>query len=127
VGSLAENKALVRRLVDEVVTNRNVDAIDELATAGIAEAARQWVGPFRDVFPDFRMEIVDPIAEDDKVVARFKCSGTHRGEWRGHPPTGRAFTDIDEIYIFTVKDGKLADAFALEDTLARLEQLGLGT
>ena len=32
------------------------------------------------------MEIVDLIAEGEKVVARFKCSGTHLGEWLGVPP-----------------------------------------
>jgi lipoprotein-anchoring transpeptidase ErfK/SrfK len=33
-------------------------------------------------FPDFRMEIVELIAEGDRGVAHFRCSGTHAGEWR---------------------------------------------
>ena len=119
------NKALVRRLVDDVVTNRNLEALDEIADGEIADAGRRWVGPFRDAFPDFRMDIVELIAEGDRVVAHFKCSGTHEGEWRGHPPTGRRFEDVDEIYIFRVADGKLASAFALEDSLERFKQLGL--
>ena len=45
------------------------------------------------------MEIVDLIAEDDKVAAYFRCSGTHRGEWRGTAATGNRFEDVDEIYI----------------------------
>ncbi len=104
---------------------RDLDALDELATGEIAQAAREWVGPFRDAFPDFRMEIVDLIAEGDKVVAHFKCSGTHQGEWRGNPPSGRSFSGIDEVYIFTVRAGKLAAAFALEDNLERSRQLGI--
>ena len=125
MSSASKNKRIVRRLVDEVVTERNLDALDELASGEVAEAARRWVGPFRDAFPDFRMEVAELIAEGDKVVAHFKCSGTHRGEWRGNPPSGRSFTDVDEIYIFTVTNGKLAAAFGLEDNLERSKQLGI--
>jgi hypothetical protein len=67
------------------------------------------------------------IAEGDKVAAHFKCSGTHEGEWRGTPPTGRRFEAVDEVYIFRVEDGKLSSAVAVvEDNLTRLRQLGLG-
>ena len=121
--SIEQNKALVRRLVEEVVNARDEEVLDEIATGGIAEAARGWIGPFRNAFPDFRMEIVGLIAEDDKVAAHFKCSGTHEGEWRGRAPTGRRFEGIDEIYIFEVKDGLLHGAVALEDNLARMRQL----
>jgi predicted ester cyclase len=121
------NKRLVHRLV-EIVNERAFDSIDEVASGQIASEARRWVGPFRDAFPDFQMQVVDVIAEDDKVVGYFKCSGTHQGEWRGHAPTGRRFESIDEIYVFRVEDGKLASALAIvEDNLTRLRQLGLAT
>lgn len=71
------------------------------------------------------MEVVDLIAEGDKVVAHFKCSGTHEGEWMGHPPTGRRFDGVDEIYIFHVRQGRLTGATAVEDNLTRMRQLGL--
>jgi predicted ester cyclase len=120
-----EGKVLVRRLV-EIVNQRHFDAIDDVASGQIASEARRWVGPFVESFPDFRMELVDVIAEGDKVVGYFKCSGTHKGEWRGNPPTGRRFEDIDEVYIFRVEDGKLASAVAVvEDNLGRMRQLGL--
>lgn len=123
--STAENKQLVRRLVEEVVNERNLDAIDELSTGPVARAARTWIGPFRESFPDFSMRIVSLIAEDDLVVAHFKCSGTHDGEWRGRPATGRRFEDVDEIYMFRVEDGKLAGTTAIvEDNLTRMKQLG---
>lgn len=93
----ADNKDLVRRLVDQVVNARDLGVLDEIADGEIASAARRWIGPFRESFPDFRMEIVDVIAEGDKVAAHFKCSGTHEGEWQGRPPTRRRFEDIDEI------------------------------
>jgi predicted ester cyclase len=123
--SVEGNKALVRRLVQEVVTERNPDALDELAEGQFARLARRWISPFQNAFPDFRMEIVDLIAEDDTVVAHFKCSGTHEGEWLGEPPTGRRFENVDEIYIFHVTKGKLSSAIGVEDNLARMRQLGV--
>jgi hypothetical protein len=71
------------------------------------------------------MDIVDLIAEGDKVVGRFTCSGTHRGEWRGHAPTGRRFEAVDEVYFFELSGGRIVDAWGVEDTLGRMEQLGL--
>jgi predicted ester cyclase len=124
--SVAEdNKELVRRLV-RIVNERRLEAIDEVASGQIAEAAARWVGPFAASFPDFHMEVVEIIAEPDKVVGYFKCTGTQQGEWRGRPPTGRRFNDIDEIYIFRVRDGRLDSAIAVvEDDLSRMRQLGV--
>jgi hypothetical protein len=98
--STTDNKELVRRLVQEVVNERNLDAIDELAAGPVARAARGWIGPFRE-------------------------SETHEGEWRGRPATGRRFENVDEIYVFRAEDGKLAGTTAIvEDNLTRMKQLG---
>jgi predicted ester cyclase len=123
--SAEENKQLVRRLVHEAVARRNPDVLDEVAAGEFAQAAKRWVQPFQSAFPDFEMEIVDLIAEGDKVVAHFKCSGTHRGEWLGVPATGRRFERVDEIYIFGVRAGRLVSAVGVEDNLSRLRQLGI--
>ena len=98
---------MVRRLIDEAVAKHDVEVLDELAAGEFARIAKRWLGPFQSAFPDFEMEIVELIAEGDTVVAHFRCSGTHRGEWIGVPATGRRFENVDEIYIFRVRDGKL--------------------
>jgi predicted ester cyclase len=119
------SKGLVRRFVDEVVNAGDLGVLDEIYTPAMARVAAQWIEPFREAFPDFGMEIVQVVAEDHTVVARFRCSGTHLGAWRGHEPTGRRFERIDEVYFFEVRDGRLARAWGLEDTLTRIRQLGL--
>jgi predicted ester cyclase len=119
------NKQLVRRFVEEVVNHRDAEPLAELAEDEFAELARRWIRPFRSSFPDFRMEIVRLIAEKDTVVAHFRCSGTHQGEWLGVAPTGRRFEDVDEIYIFQLRDGKLAGAVGVDDHLSRMRQLGI--
>ena len=119
------HKALVRRLID-IVNAGDLAALPEVATGRIARDAERWIGPFRASFPDFRMEVVDVIAEGDKVVGHFRCSGTHRGEWRGRAPTGRRFEGVDEMYIFGVEDGRLSSVLAVvEDDLTRMRQLGI--
>jgi predicted ester cyclase len=119
------NKAVVHRLVDEVLNGGRLEVIDELYTPELAPAARRWMAPFRASFPDMRMEVVELIAEGDMVVGRFTCSATHLGEWLGHAPTGRRFERVDEVGIFRLRDGRIAQAWSLEDTLSRLRQLGL--
>jgi predicted ester cyclase/catechol 2,3-dioxygenase-like lactoylglutathione lyase family enzyme len=120
-----EGKALVRRLV-EIVNEGDLEALEDVTSGQIAEAVRHWIGPFRDSFPDFHMEVSDVISEGDTVVGHFKCSGTHAGEWQGIPASGRRFENVDEIYIFRVENGKLASATAVvEDNLTRMRQLGV--
>jgi predicted ester cyclase len=119
------NKDVVRRLVDEVMNAGRLDVVDELYAPTLAASAKRWIAPFLASFPDVRMEVVDVVAEGDKVVGRFKCSGTHLGEWRGHSPTGHRFEDVDEVYFFHLREGRIVHSWGIEDTLGRLEQLGL--
>lgn len=122
---MTANKQLVRRLIDEVMNAGNLDVLDELYTPEMAAAAREWITPFRTAFPDVHMEIVTLVAEDDVVAARFRCSGTQLGAWDGRPATGRKFRNVDEVYFFTIADGRIASAWGLEDNDRRRRQLGM--
>ena len=119
------NKATVQRFVDEAVNRGGKKVIDELFTSDMAASVRDWFGAFRASFPDMHMELLEMVAEGDDVVARFACSGTHLGEWRGHPPTGRRFERVDEVYFFTFEGARIAAVWGVEDTLDRFGQLGL--
>lgn len=121
----AGGKAVVRRLIDEVMNGGRLDVLSELYSADMAAAARRWIGPFREAFPDVHMEIVTLVAEGDTVAARFRCSATHLGAWHGRAPTGRRFRNVDEVYFFTIRDGRIASAWGLEDNDRRRRQLGL--
>src|SRR5918994_5467815 len=122
---MSDAKQLVRRLVVEGVNRREPAVLDEVADGAFAELARRWISPFRGAFPDFRMEIVQLVEEGETVVAHFRCSGTHLGEWLGIPPTGRRFESVEEIYVFEVRAGRLVAAHGVEDNLSRLLQLGI--
>jgi hypothetical protein len=118
------NKAIVRRLVAEVLNGGRLEVIDELYVPELAPAARRWITPFRASFPDVHMEVVELIAESDKVAGRFTCSSTHLGDWLDHAPTGRRFERVDEVAIFRLRNGRITHAWSLEDSLSRLRQLG---
>jgi predicted ester cyclase len=120
-----DNKAIVRRFVDEAVNGGREELVEELFTSDMARWVRDWFGAFRRSFPDLHMRTVSLVAEGDTVVGRFGCSATHRGEWRGHAPTGRRFEDVDEVYFFTFRDDRISAVWGVEDTLDRFHQLGL--
>jgi predicted ester cyclase len=118
------HKQVVQRLVDEVMNEGRLEVIDELYAPELAGQARAWIAPFRESFPDVRMEVVRMVAEGATVAAWFLCSGTHLGVWRGHEPTGRRFR-VDEVYFFEFAGGRIARARGVEDTFKRLRQLRL--
>jgi predicted ester cyclase len=119
------NKAVVRRLVEEVLNAGRLEVIDELFAPALTPEATAWIAPFRASFPDTHMKVIELIAEGDTVVGRFTCSGTHLGEWLGHAPTGRRFEAVDEVSIYRFRDGRIVESWGIEDNLGRLEQLGL--
>lgn len=84
-----DHKAAVRRLVTDVMVGGDFKVLDQIFDPRLANRARAWITPFRASFSELDMEIVDLVAENDTVAARFLCSGTHTGDWLGHPPTGR--------------------------------------
>jgi len=72
--------------------------------------------------PDARYEVDDLIAEGDKVVVRWRLLGTHKGDFRGVAPTGRAIT-LKGIAIYRVENSKLMERWVVSDLYGVLEQL----
>ena len=119
----ADKKSMVHRMVEAINAN-DLDVIDELFVPKLARPTKRSFTSFHAAFPDWRMELVELVAEGNTVVARFRCSGTNQGEFKGVPPTGRRM-EVDEVYFLRVKDGKFVYFWGLEDDLTRMRQLGL--
>jgi steroid delta-isomerase-like uncharacterized protein len=131
----ARNRAVVRRFVQEVWTNGNLDAVDDLFTAdsvlhdpdGDIEgpaALREYNRAYLEAFPDLEYDIEDMLAAGDRVAFRARLRGTHRGEFRGVPATGESF-DATGIVIARLENGRIAERWASFDALGMLQQLGL--
>ena len=121
-----ENKAMVRRMVEAINAGGEQAAVDELF-APVKPAARRvkrLFAEFRSAFPDWREEIVELVAEGDVVAGRFRCSGTHQGEFLGEAPTGKRM-DVEEVFFLRAEGGRFVDFWALEDSLRRMRQLGI--
>ncbi|MGH2617515.1 MAG: ester cyclase [Thermomicrobiales bacterium] len=134
--SAEENKAIVRRVFEEVVNQAQLATADELFTpefvgytAGVAgqvrgpEGLKQFVTTFRAAFPDLRLSIADQVAEGDKVVTRYTITGTHHGPLQGIPATEKRVSWTG-ITIHRLADGKLAEAWVNLDMLGLLQQVG---
>jgi predicted ester cyclase len=123
-----ENKAMAHRMVEGINAGDIEDTVDELFAPASPEARRvkRLFGEFYSAFPDWREEIVELVAEGDTVAGRFRCSGTHLGEFLGETPTGKRM-EVAEVIFLRVEDGKFVDFWALEDSLDRMRQLGILT
>ncbi|MEX1124940.1 MAG: ester cyclase [Acidimicrobiia bacterium] len=51
-------------------------------------------------------------------------SGTHGGDFMGSPPTGKRVS-VQEVDIFRIENGEIAEAWAAVDFFGMLTQLGL--
>lgn len=91
-----KNKEVVRRPVEDVINEWRIDELAGIFTAGAAARARDDFASFREAFPDWQMELLEMVAEDDTVVARFVCHGTHDGAWRGDAPTGNLGSKVSQ-------------------------------
>ena len=79
---------------------------------------------FRSAVPDLHCTIDDLLVSGDKITARLLFTGTHKGEFMGHPATGKPVTFF-AIDILRVRGGKIVEDWHLEDNLTLLEQLGV--
>lgn len=132
-----QNKALVRRGVENVWNGRNLDVIDEVVANDFVihaaspdkeihgrEGVRQQFAGLRAAFPDLHFMIEDHIAEGDRVVTRWAAQGTHQGTFQGVPATGKRIT-LTGIDIDRIADGKVVECWMTMDELGLLQQLGV--
>jgi len=135
--SIKENKAIIRRWLEEGWTNGNLSVADELidpdfiahvaggqAVPSGPDGVRQIVTAWRTGFPDGRMVIDDLIGVADKVVIRMTWRGTHQGDFYGIAPTNRQVS-VTSIGIDRVVNGKIVEGWGEVDMLGMYQQLGV--
>jgi steroid delta-isomerase-like uncharacterized protein len=131
------NKAIVRRFIEEVWNKGNLSVVDELFTPNYEhhdvsspdfgrgpESEKKRATLYRTAFPDLRLTIEDIIAEGETVMTRWSCRGTHKGDLSGITPTGKQF-NITGVTIARLANGKLAEGYVNWDALGLMQQLGV--
>ncbi|MHB8459221.1 MAG: ester cyclase [Candidatus Limnocylindrales bacterium] len=132
--SIEENKALVRRFIDEVFVAGSFAAVDELVAEDFMPHTWGSMGSGRQALKDAitrvstgltdtSMTIEDMIAEDDRVAVRLTSRAVQIGAFMGLPPSGKAYS-IGEIHIFRLRDGRISEHWHEADFLGMLRQLG---
>jgi predicted ester cyclase len=129
------NKALMKRFIEEYQTGRDEQVLRDTVSSrmvnhtpmaadppGGPEGVKAIFDAFHAAFADFSAEVLDQLAEDDKVMTYHTFSGTHTGEFMGIPPTGRPvrFAVMD---IVRIRDGQIVEHWGLVDQAALVAQL----
>jgi steroid delta-isomerase-like uncharacterized protein len=131
-----DNATIVRRFVDEVITQGNIEAAAQYVWEDVVEQVplpgqgpgldglKDILRAMRVGFPDIVFSIQEQVAEHDKVASRFDWTGTHRGVFLGIPATGRTVR-VWGMVIDRLQDGRIKDTRILMDTFGLLSQLGV--
>lgn len=126
---------IVRCFIDEVLNQGNIEATGKYFWEDVVEQAPfPGQGPglagLKDVllgmrlaFPDMYWSVEEQIEEGDRVLSRFKWTGTHRGEFLGIPATERR-VEVWGMVIDRFVDGRIKETRIIMDSLGLMAQLG---
>jgi steroid delta-isomerase-like uncharacterized protein len=130
-----QNKQLVRQFF-EALDRQDTERMDQLVSSANYSLhfcgmppldwnanKKEFLAPFNKAFPDLTHDIVDLVAEGDKVAVSVNVTGTYKGEFQGIPATGKqvSFTAMD---ILTIVDGKITEEWATADIMGLMQQIG---
>jgi predicted ester cyclase len=132
-------KAVVERFIEEIWHKGNLSVVGEFIAPDYIrhtsyfreggrdvrgpESARASIAALRAVFPDIHFTLEDVLVDRDKVIVRWTCHGTHKGEFRRIAPTGTQVT-FTGITIYRVVNGKIVERWSEEDGISLLQQFG---
>lgn len=133
----ADNKAIVRRLYEEVWNKRRLELVDEIISPSHAlhdpnlsgsavgpEAYKRQVTRFITAFPDLRFTVEDIVDEKEKLAVAWTISGTHKSEFMGIPATNKKVS-VDGITISHIVDATIMDSYVSWDAWGMMQQLGI--
>jgi predicted ester cyclase len=132
--SAERNKELARAFFEQIWNRKIESAIDRFipenakgndpdfgtGREGFRKQWRQWI----EAFPDLHFEIVDLVAEGDKVLTRWVLTGTHRGEFMGAAPSGKQ-VQVEGMSLDRIEDEMVAEGFDGWDNYGFRKQIGL--
>jgi len=131
---LNENKALIRRYVEECIGKGDLSLMDELLAPSYAlhmnadnfdlQGYKQFQPSVLAAFPDGRWAIEDMVAEGDRVAWRYSFYGTHLGEFMGLPATGKQLRGIGMV-VSRIAGGRIAEEWEIYDAAGMFRQLGV--
>ena len=131
-----ENKALVRRSIEEVWNKGNLAYADECIAPGYtwhnpvievkgSGGFKEMVSTMRSAFPDLHTTVNNIVAEGEMVAIQVTMSGTMKGKFMDNAPTNKKMTIAGADFI-RFSQGKEIEAWSYSDNLSMFQQLGVG-
>jgi len=135
--STEEDKALIARIADEIWNQGNLAVVADIMAPdaryhgphmpGGCGGRDEWqsaIEMYRGAVPDAHVKFEELLVCSDKIVGRWKATGTHTGELPGVEPTGKRIA-ISGITMYRMGNGKIVEAWEQLDLLGMWQQLGV--
>jgi steroid delta-isomerase-like uncharacterized protein len=132
--TIEDNKALVIQFVEALWSGGNESATDSLMAEGATivvnneavkdtDTLKSFARMLRAAFPDWRSQVEELVAEDDRVAERWTGHGTHKGDFQGMPATGRQVAVPGTVF-YRITAGRIVEFRGQFDRMSMMEQLG---
>ena len=126
------NKQVIRNLYENILNKKRLDLLNTViddSYIGVrgekgAEGFKQTIGPLIESFPDIQWKIEELLSEGNKVVVRWKWTGTFKNAFRGFEPNQKQFAS-EAIVIYKMSGNKAVEAWMQSDQLGFLMQAGV--
>jgi steroid delta-isomerase-like uncharacterized protein len=125
------NKTLIRSFIQEIFNEHNLSSIENYfgneAVEGSPQAGKSGEGfklmltEFFKAFPDWRANIEHIVAENNLVMIFLNGNGTHKGDFRGIPPTDK-LVNIRSADLYKIENGIIKKHWDVVDQLNLLKQ-----
>lgn len=128
-GEAAAARDLALRYVEECLNGGDPACFEEFVFPEKAAKARKFHDFRRSFFPDLRYEVLEVLADGDRVMVLVTTRGRHTGHGdldegkEPVPPSHRAL-EVDEVFLFRVAGGRLGDGKMVSDNLAVAKAVG---
>jgi steroid delta-isomerase-like uncharacterized protein len=133
---MAEGVELIQRFYDEMLSDGNLDNLDELVTDDVVdhqqglpgqpegkEGVSFFVNTMRGAFSDIKATVGQSLESGDLAAAQVTITGKHTGEFMGVPASDKSF-EVEGIDIIRIEDGKCAEHWGVTDNMALMQQIG---
>jgi steroid delta-isomerase-like uncharacterized protein len=133
-----KNKQIIQKFVQVVWNGRDLTALKDFWTEDCVNhampgtdnrglnALRIYHDSFFDdffaAFPNIQIEIVQQVAEGDRIVSYITSKGKHSGTFYGIPPTGKNIS-TSVIRIDRIQDGKIIEHWSVSDAAGLMQQI----
>jgi predicted ester cyclase len=129
--SVTNNKSIALRFVEEVLNKGNLDELKNLTAPNLVwhgqykevkglKNFKRWISLERSIFPDMQFNIIDNVAEHDKIAIRWVLQATHKKK----RSTRQKFQTMG-ISLFHFEDDKIKEAWIAFDALNPALQIGV--